>query len=769
MTPSSKGTQVRVQLLHPLSRKTFVALLDSGCNKSTVAKEVVSWYVPQQRGQYRNASGKLEQTCGSIDLPFKLEYFGASRQVNHEFQIAEPLLYPIILGTDFMEEQGIILDFKEHSIHWDGASVPMGTPQPPATVLFAVTNEDGGAGQFLNVEGKQVDIDALVPKDTLSLEQQQRLRAALHRVKVVFVGPVGKLKLPPYVLPVKPGAIPSAQAPYSIPHKLHAPTLKELERLVRLGVLEPDKDSPWAAPAFVIPKKDGSVRFLSDFRRLNKWLERRYFPLTKIQDILRELPRPRFVTTLDLVMGYYSRELAVQSRPFTAIVLPWGKYRYCRLPMGISTAPDEFHAVMTQLLGDLQYVRIYLDDVLILSQTFDEHLQHIEVVLNRLMEAGVVVHAVKSKFCATSVNYLGYNISSEGKRPIGSKVEAIKRLARPRNIRDLRRFIGMVNYYKDMWPSRSSTLAPLTALTSPRVPFRWTQREQKAFDAVKAMISQSAELVYPDFDKPFDIYTDASDYQLGGVLMQEGRPLAFWSQKCDETQRKYATNKKELLSILLMLREFRAIVWGQKIRIFTDHRNSTFQNFSNWTMLRWRLEIEEYGPELIYVEGKDNVVADALSRLPMQRLGESRQVAAAENEIKLLFSLSPGAIGKAQLEGGFEPDEDYVRREVGGVELLVAAKDGRICVPQRLQQPILETYHEWLIHPGITIMTQTIKAAFYWRGMDGYIKRWVQRCQTCATSKHFSQGYGNIPEKVVEVRPWNEIAVDSIGPPQGRW
>lgn len=639
----------------------------------------------------------------------------------------------------------------------------MGAPKPLDTVLFA---DIGAEDQIVNVEGKVVNIDALVPKDSLSLEQQLRLKAALHRVKMVFIEPVGKLKLPPYILPVKPNAIPSAQAPYSIPHKLHGPTLKELERLVRLGVLEPDKDSPWAAPAFVIPKKDGSVRFLSDCRRLNKWLERHYFPLTKIQDILRELPQPCFVTTLDLVMGYYSRELALQSRPFTAIVLPWGKYRYCRLPMGISTAPNEFHAVMTQLIGDLTFVRIYLDDVLILSQTFDEHLHHIEVVMKRLLEAGVVVNAAKSKFSATSVDYRGYNISTEGKRSISSKVEAIRQLARPRNIRDLRRFIGMVNYYKDMWPSRSSTLAPLTALTSPRIPFRWTQREPNAFEEVKAMVSRATELAYPDFEKTFDIYTDASDYQLGGVLMQEGKPLAFWSKTCDDTQRKYATNKKELLSILLMLREFRSIVWGQKIRVFTDHRNSKFQNITNWTMLRWRLEIEEYGPELIYVKGKDNVVADALSRLPLKQ----SVVAAAANAGTELFSMAPGAIREAQVKANLKPDDDSEMREIGGVELLTSAKDGKILVPQQLQGPIMRTYHEWLIHPGITVMTQSIKAALYWRGMDKDIKRWVHKCKVCATSKHLPQAYGKIPQKTVEVRPWNEIAVDSIGPiGKGRW
>ncbi|KAE9353677.1 hypothetical protein PF008_g4888 [Phytophthora fragariae] len=196
--------------------------------------------------------------------------------------------------------------------------------------------------------------------------------------------------------------------------------------------------------------------------------------------------------------------------------------------MGISTAPDEFHAVMQQLLGDLPFVRVYLDDVLVLSSSFDEHLQHLKVVLQRLQDAGVVVYPAKSKFCMTEVEYLGYRITREGKEPVRKKRDAILNLARPRNIRDLRRFIGMVNYYKDMWRNRSELLAPLTALTSSKKAYRWTSVEQNAFEKIKERIAAHVQLQYPDFGLPFELYTDASAHQLGGVIMQRGKPLAFW-------------------------------------------------------------------------------------------------------------------------------------------------------------------------------------------------------------------------------------------------
>ncbi|KAF4142377.1 Integrase zinc binding domain [Phytophthora infestans] len=420
----------------------------------------------------------------------------------------------------------------------------------------------------------------------------------------------------PYELPVKPDSYISPQAPYIVPHKLQAATLQELERLVRLEILEPDKD-PLGCPSF---------------------------PLAELLPVAKDTrPDSRASSTM---FHYYSR--SHNNMSYTVIVLPWGRYGFCRLPMGISTVPDEFHAVMTQILGNLTY---------------------------RLADAGAVVHTAKSKFCARSVDYREYNISTEGKQPIDC--EAIQRFAQPWNVRDLRRFIGMVNYYNDMYPNRSQTFAPLMRLHRPE--------------------------------------------------------FHFVVNLCDETQHKYAINKTELLSIRLILRELCSIV------IFT-----------NWTMLRWRLEIKEYGPELIHIQGKDNVVADALSRLPIETTGQA---------------ILSGAkfIRDEQVKVKLKPTEAVVMREINVVNLLTTVKDGRIVVT--LPQPaIMRAYHEWLIYPGMAIMIKSIKAVFHRCGMESDIKKWFQRCQGCARCKNLPYVCGKIPSKTVEVRPWNEISIDSIGP-----
>ncbi|KAE8894606.1 hypothetical protein PF005_g27580 [Phytophthora fragariae] len=219
--------------------------------------------------------------------------------------------------------------------------------------------------------------------------------------------------------------------------------------------------------------------------------------------------------------------------------------------MGISTAPDHFQARIDRLLGDLPFVRCYLDDVLIVTETnFEDHLQQLEVVLKRLEDAGLTVNVKKCKFAAKEANYLGYRMTTEGIAPQPEKVAAIQRISPPTNKNELRRFIGLVNYYRDAWPQRAHMLAPLTRLTSKLVPWEWNAEHQDAFDKLKASMQRATLLHFPDYDLPFEIYTDASSYQLGGIVSQPGKPLAFYSRKLTSAQKNYSVMEQELLSIV---------------------------------------------------------------------------------------------------------------------------------------------------------------------------------------------------------------------------
>jgi hypothetical protein len=247
----------------------------------------------------------------------------------------------------------------------------------------------------------------------------------------------------------------------------------DIDRLVKLGVLEWTTANEWAAPTFIIPKKNGSVRFISDFRKLNSWLQRAPYPIPKIQDLLHKLEGFMHATPLDLNMGYYHIKLNPDAQKYCTIITQWGCLSYLRLPMGISSSADMFQERMTELMRGLEFVRVCTDDVLLASKTtFSNHLFKLDEVLRRIQLAGLKINAKKAFFAKDELQYLGYWITRKGIQPMPKKVDAMIHLEEPKTRKQLRGFIGMINYHGDMWRHRSHVLAPLPHLTSTNIPWK---------------------------------------------------------------------------------------------------------------------------------------------------------------------------------------------------------------------------------------------------------------------------------------------------------
>ena len=286
---------------------------------------------------------------------------------------------------------------------------------------------------------------------------------------------------------------------------------------------------------------------------------------------------------------------------------------------------------MGTLFQDLEYVRAYIDDLLILScSTFKDHLDKLGKVLQRLQDKGLRINAPKSTFATDEIEYLGYTLTRDGIKPQAEKVSVILALQPQSNVKQLRRVLGIIQYYRDIWEKRTDTLSPLTDLVgecgttkstkkkgTKKAPWHWDDIHQKAFESIKTMIARDIVLAYPDFTKKFVIYTDASKRQLGAVITQDNRPLAFFGRKLNGAQQKYNITELELLSIVETLKEFKGMLFGQEIEIYTDHINLTRDalGLTSDRVFRWRLLIEEYGPKIMYIKGIDNTVADAISRL----------------------------------------------------------------------------------------------------------------------------------------------------------
>ena len=697
-----------------------------------------------------------------------LPLFHKNRDITWEAHVDERdpagFRYDIIIGQDLMSELGIDLKFSEQTMIWDNAEVPMKSPEwldrnrveQFENELFMIhdpsTTEAERIQKILDIKHQKADLDEIVNFiQTINDEQKKELKKVLQKFEHLFDGTLGCWNCKPVELELKdPNCKPIHARPYPVPQSQEKKLKEEVERLVKHGVLRKVNHSEWASPAFTISKPDGTLRSLTDNRAINKVLKRYPFPLPKIQDILQKLEGFKWATALDLTMGYYHIRLSPASSKLCTVIFPWGKYEYLRLPMGLTNSPDIFQEKMSELVQDLEFARAYLDDLLVISKdSFEEHLKFLEQALTRLSEAGLKVNISKSTFCKHDLEYLGYYISRKGIQPITKKVEAILKIATPTKRKEVRSFLGMVNFYRDMWPKRSEILAPLTALTSSTTKWRWTEVEEKAFQEMKRVMARETLLAFPDFSKQFVIHTDASKTQLGSVISQEGKPIAFYLRKLNPAQTRYTTTERELLSIVETLKEFRNILFGQKIAVYTDHENLVQKSLTSDRVMRWRLYIEEYSPELIYLKGTDNHAADAISRLPLST-EESTGLTPATLLAKLPTIEDNGKAEQMSIEDCSEcmameedPDwnpitfpalfqgqkEDVLLKKLlgitpnrltsklyhgGGKQYSLWTYKEKIYVPVKLQKKVVEWYHNRLLHPGHTRTEETISQHFWW-------------------------------------------------------
>ena len=550
--------------------------------------------------------------------------------------------YDAIIGIKTLHAWGVTMLFREKLLEIDGITRPMKDKDAfkdkinlmniynEAIEPQSTKEETARAVKILDAKYEAADLEKVVEENCQHLSNTQRMKLLelLKKHEKMFSGQLGEWKGEEVHFDLKPGVKPFRGRPFPVPQIHKATIMKEINRLIEIGVLEQVQEADWLSPSFIVPKSDKTVRFLSDFRELNKALVRRPFPLPKISDMLQQMEGFTFASAIDLNMGYYHLKLDLETMKICAIVFPWGIYRYRRLPMGVACSPDIFQSKMSSLFAELDYVQAYIDDLLCLSKgTFDDHLEKLDVVLQKLSDAGLQVNAVKSNFAAQEIDYLGYHLTKNGIAPQQSKVAAILALKPPRNVKDLRRCLGIIQYYRDLWVSRTHLLAPLTDLvgecgstkrsTKKKPPWRWEQVHQEAFEEIKKVIARDVILAYPNFSEEFVIFTDASTRQLGGVITQNNRPIAFFSRKLTAAQQKYTVTELELLSIVELLKEFKGMLLGQKLTIYTDHQNLVRDSLGSTSdrVQRWNLLLNEYGADIRYIKGIDNTVADAISRL----------------------------------------------------------------------------------------------------------------------------------------------------------
>ena len=484
------------------------------------------------------------------------------------------------------------------------------------------SDQDALPSEILPSKYDATDIETIVRRCTYICPQQQDdLLDVLSRFPKLFNSELDVYPHEKIHLNIDPTVPPHITCAYPVPRSQLQLFKDELDHLVSIRVLEPGGRSEWISGTFTTLKKDSRVCWVSDFRALNKAIKRKVYPIPRIQDILSRRNGYKFLSKLDISMQYYTFELDDESKELCTIATPFSLYCYCHLPMGISTSPDIGQEIMEHVLALIEDIKIYINDIACFSNAWHDHMNLLKVILERLEANGFCINPLKCKWAVQETDFLSHWLTPTGIKPWLKKVDSILAMKPPTKLTELRTFLGLVTSYCDMWPCHSHILSPLTDLlkTLKLKTLVWTSEHQTTFTHMKALVASDTLLAYPDHNLPFDIETDASDFQLGAIIKQKGHPVAYYTHKLNPAQCNYTTIEKELLSIVETLQEFRSMLLGSTINVYTDHHNLThwLSLFTTQRVLRWHILIEEFNPTFYYLHGSRNVVADALSRLPI--------------------------------------------------------------------------------------------------------------------------------------------------------
>lgn len=476
-------------------------------------------------------------------------------------------------------------------------------------------------------QGRTEEISKLLKIDELPSTEKNVLANIIKDYSKTFAlkgDKISELKGWDQELFLKPNVMPKYVKQYRLP-PIHRRIIRDKVReMLANDIVEPSI-SPWNTPCLVVDKKGASSieegRLVMDYRKLNDVLEDDKFPIASINEILDGMKGARVYSTLDLNQGYFQVGLKKWCRGITAFSTSDGHFQMKKLPMGIKTAPAIFSRIMQTILQSLigKICFVYLDDIIIYSKDMETHEKDIRTVLSKLEEVGLTVKPQKCKFFQKEVSYLGYIISEEGLKPDPSKFQVILDWPTPSNSKEVQSFLGLVGYFRRFIKDYAKIAVPLTRLTRKDTKFDWTEECAQAFEEMKRLVTNPPLLAYPDFDTKFILQTDASDYAIGAVLLnQDRKPIHFISRILKGYEINYHITDKELLAIVWAVKHLNNYLFGQKFTVETDHKALEYLYKCvdpSSRLTRFRLKLEEYNFDIKHVRGSKNSVADALSRI----------------------------------------------------------------------------------------------------------------------------------------------------------
>ena len=556
--------------------------------------------------------------------------------------------------------------------------------------------------------------------------------------------------------------------------------------------------SPMGAPVLFVKKKDGSLRLCVDYRALNDMTIKDGYPIPLIDELIDRLKRAKIFTALDLRGAYNLVRVKEGDEWKTAFRTRYGHYEYLVMPFGLSNAPAVFQRLMNDVFREYldKFVIIYLDDILIYSETMEEHVDHVRKVMQLLRDNNLYCKLSKCEFHKSEVEFLGFVVSSKGVTMNSKKVQTILEWEAPKTVKGIRSFLGFANYYRRFIKDFACIVRPLTALTRKNVQFEWDEKCQAAFDKLKHLFISAPILQYADFTKEFIVETDSSDFAVGMVLSQYHNellhPVAYYSRKLTETESRWKIHDKELYAIILAFKQWRQYLLHSQhpVIIWSDHRNLQYfmqKQFLNGRQLNWMMFLQDFSFQIAHKPGRLMSKPDALSRREEYQYTDIEHKKRSYHQLIHVDSIIPTKVTVMQHVTYEVPvsieqlklliQSDTIQSELWGALILKGGVDGDYVIKNSFiyfqdkiyvagnecRLLVLKYLHDSPVagHPGIQRTIELVKRTFWWPKLHEFVKDYVLSCVICqSTKKSRHKPYGLLKPLPIPTRPWMDIAMD---------